>query len=204
MLLIGAARDLSGHARLSDQLNARCSNHQLRREQSSGWIQSPRSSSLARSASARTVLQAGVDVLPCSLLLFLHFVLPESSWVGRCSHTSERHLIHVHPGCSHPRSLPSSVQIPASEQRPCFSWRCLSQFTAAGHTRRTVEDRYEYTPTIDGHQLTNSSWPRRQCSAQKSMLRCAGSTRHKCDKYCMNAPGAQRTMRITPEAVLLE
>ena len=125
-------------------------------------MQPPRSSSLARSARAQTALQAGVDVLPSSLFIFLHFVLPESSWVSRCSHSSEGHLIPAHPGCSRPRSLPSSLQIPASEQRPCFSWRCvcLSQFTAAGHTRPTVEDRYEHNPAIDGHQLTSSCWSR--------------------------------------------
>ena len=111
--------------RLSDQLNARPSNQQLRRERSSGWMQPPRSSSLARSASPRTALKAGVDVLPHSLFLFLHSVLPGSSSVSRCSHSSEKHFIPAHFGCSRPRSLPSSLRIPASEQRPFSSRRFL-------------------------------------------------------------------------------
>ena len=110
---------------LSDQLVVRRSNQRLCRERSSGWIQTPCSSSLARSASPRTALKAGVDVLPHSLFLFLHFVLPGSSSVSRCSRSSEEYLIPVHSGRKRPRLLPSSLQIPASEQRPFSSRRCL-------------------------------------------------------------------------------
>ena len=102
---------------LSDQLVVRRSNQRLCRERSSGWIQTPCSSSLARSASPRTALKAGVDVLPHSLFLFLHSVLPGSSSVSRCSNSSEEHLLPAHFGCSCPRSLPSSLQIPASGKR---------------------------------------------------------------------------------------
>ena len=102
---------------LSDQLAVRRSNQRLCRERSSGWIQTPCSSSLARSASPRTALKAGVDVLPHSLFLFLHSVLPGSSSVSRCSHSSEEHFIPAHFGCSRPRSLPSSLRIPASGKR---------------------------------------------------------------------------------------
>ena len=116
-LQVAFIRALLRACSLSDQLNACRSNQQLHREQSSGWIQTPCSSSLARSASPQTALKAGVDVLPHSLFLFLHSVLPGSSSVSRCSHSSEKHFIPTHFGCSRPRSLPSSLRIPASGKR---------------------------------------------------------------------------------------
>ena len=131
-ILLGAWRKksqgLTDDPRASDQplaLVVRRSNQRLHLNWSSGWVHTPRTSSLARSASPRTALKAGVDALPYSLFLFLHFVLPGSSSVSRCSRSSEEYLIPVHSGRKRPRLLPSSLQIPASEQRPFSSRRCL-------------------------------------------------------------------------------
>ena len=126
--LAGQESGLAGDPNLSDQ--PACARHPLLHQRlhhvwSSGWVQTPRSSSLVRSSSPRTALKAGVDVLPHSLFLFLHSVLPGSSSVSRCSHSSEKHFIPAHFGCSRPRSLPSSLRIPASEQRPFSSRRFL-------------------------------------------------------------------------------
>ena len=122
------SQGLTDDPRASDQplaLVVRRSNQRLHLNWSSGWVHTPRTSSLARSASPRTALKAGVDALPYSLFLFLHFVLPGSSSVSRCSRSSEEYLIPVHSGRKRPRLLPSSLQIPASEQRPFSSRRCL-------------------------------------------------------------------------------